>query len=512
MKKKLAETTKEALAAVLPITAIVFALSILISPMPVGTLMLFLFGAVLLVVGMGLFTMGADMVLIPMGEDIGVAMTRTKKIVLISIISLALGIIVTIAEPDLQVLAQLVPGIPNLLLILTIALGVGIFLVLAILRIIFKISLSKMLIFCYLIVIVLSFFVPKEFIAVAFDSGGVTTGPITVPFILAMGLGVAAIRGDRESKEDSFGLVALCSLGPILAVLILGICFKPTSSEYTQPVIPVIVTSRDVTLEFVHQVPHYFVEVAAAIWPILAVLLIYQLLTRRYHKRQLIRILIGFLYTFVGLVLFMTGVNIGFIPVGQYVGSDIAASSMKWLLVPLGALIGYFIVAAEPAVHILKKQVEEVSGGAIPGNAVQRYLSIGVAVSLAIAMLRVLTGISIYWFLLPGYAVALVLTFFVPKIFTGIAFDSGGVVSGPMTSTFLLPFAIGACVNPDRIMTDAFGLVAMVAMTPLITIQLMGTIYKKKMLQVKDVDVPVSLDDDIVEFEEEHPNESGNTI
>lgn len=506
MRKKLRETIKEALASVLPITLIVLLLSVVVTPMPAGTLLLFLFGAVLLIIGMGLFTMGADMAMMPLGEDIGITMTKTKKIVLVGVVSFAMGVIITIAEPDLQVLAQLVPGVPNMTLILTVACGVGIFLLFAIFRILFRISLSKMLIVCYTLAIVLSFFTPDSFIAVAFDSGGVTTGPITVPFILAMGLGLASIRGDRESAEDSFGLVALCSIGPILAVLILGICYGPTETHYAASAIPEIATSRDAVVEFLHEIPLYFVEVMKSVWPIVAVFFAFQVLTHRYNKRKFLRMFIGFVYTFVGLVLFLTGVNVGFIPVGQTLGADLAASSMKWLLIPLGALIGYFIVAAEPAVHVLKKQVEEVSNGSIPGNAVQRYLSIGVAVSLAISMLRVLTGISIYWFLIPGYAAAIAMTFFTPKIFVGIAFDSGGVVTGPMTSTFLVPFAIGACIDSTRIMTDAFGLVAMVAMTPLIAIQLMGLVYKKKMQKATDVDMLESVDDEIIEYGEEVVN------
>ncbi len=493
----------------LPITVIVFLLSVVIAPMPAGTLLLFLCGALLLICGMGLFTLGADMSMMPLGEDIGAAMTKTKKILLVAAVSLAMGVIITVAEPDLQVLAQLVPGIPDLTLILAVAGGVGLFLLFAIFRILFRICLSHMLIVCYTLVIVLSIFAPTNFVSVAFDSGGVTTGPITVPFIMAMGLGLACVRGDKESREDSFGLVALCSIGPILAVLILGICFHPKDTGYVPPVIPEIVTSRDVSLEFLRGLPHHFGEVARAVWPILAVLALFQLVTRRYSKRRLLRLFIGFIYTFAGLVLFMTGVNVGFIPVGQLLGNDLASSSFQWLLLPLGALIGYFIVAAEPAVHVLKRQVEEVSLGAIPGKAVQRYLSIGVAVSLAISMLRVITGVSIYWFLIPGYLAAIALTFFVPKMFIGIAFDSGGVVSGPMTSTFLLPFAIGACANPERIMTDAFGLVAMVAMTPLLAIQLMGIAYKGRLAQATQVDLLDDSDDAIIEYGEE--GEDGRT-
>ncbi|MDR1560623.1 MAG: DUF1538 domain-containing protein [Clostridiales bacterium] len=503
MREKLKKTTREALSSVLPVAVIVFLMSVIISPMPVGTLMLFLFGTALLVAGMGLFTMGADMSMITMGEDIGISMTKTKKIGIIGVISFAMGVIVTIAEPDLQVLAQLTPGIPNIVLVLTVACGVGIFLLLAIFRILFRINLSFLLAACYIVIIVVSIFAPDNFIAVAFDSGGVTTGPITVPFIMAMGLGLASIRSDRESMEDSFGLVALCSVGPILAVMILGICFRPNGTNYTQPVIPEIITSRDVTMEFIRRIPHYFVEVMAAVWPIFAVLIIFQFLTRRYHKRQFTRLLIGFIYTFAGVVLFLTGVNVGYIPVGQSLGSGMASTSLKWMLVPLGALIGYFIVAAEPAIHVLKKQVDEVSLGAIPANHVQRYLSIGVAASLAIAMLRVLTGISIYWFVIPGYVAAITLTFFAPKIFVGIAFDSGGVASGPMTSTFLLPLAIGACKDPSRVMTDAFGLVAMVAMTPILAILIMGIMFKSKMVPEEADEIDEEI---IIEYEEEAPS------
>ncbi len=507
MKKKLKKSTYEALSSVLPIVIIVCGLSLFISPMPVGTLVLFLAGSVLLIFGMGLFTMGADIAMIPLGEDIGVSMTKTKKLLLVGIVSFAMGVVITIAEPDLQVLAQLVPGVPNFTLVLAVAGGVGIFLLFAIFRILFRIKLSYMLIISYFIAVALSVFAPANFVAVAFDSGGVTTGPITVPFILAMGLGLASIRSDKESGDDSFGLVALCSIGPILAVLILGICYHPENLDYVPPVMPNIVITHDVTIEFLNNIPHFFVEVSKSLWPILVMLILFQLITKRYHKLQFLRVLVGLIYTFVGLVMFMTGVNVGFIPMGHILGADLVSGSAKWLLIPLGALIGYFIVAAEPAVHVLKKQVEEVSFGAIPGSVVQRFLSIGVAFALAISMLRVLTGISIYWFLIPGYIAAIVLTRFVPKLYIGIAFDSGGVVSGPMTSTFLLPFVIGACMNPERIMVDAFGLVAMVALTPLIAIQLMGISYKKKMLQTAEVDLVEDQSDEIIEYGETDGNE-----
>lgn len=505
MNKQLKEKTREALTSVLPITAIVLVLSVFIVEMPIGTMVMFLAGAVLLILGMGFFTLGADMSMMPMGEGIGVELTKTKKLGLVVLLSFVMGFIITIAEPDLQVLADQVPAIDPMVLIMTVAAGVGIFLALAIVRTIFKIKLSQMLIFSYALVFLVAYFTPGNFLAVAFDSGGVTTGPITVPFIMAMGLGLASIRSDKNSQDDSFGFIGLSSIGPILAVLVLGILYNPQEASYTPVSVPDVVTLRDVVHQFVVEIPHYLKEVALSLLPIVLVFLVFQLLRRRYKKRQLIKITVGLLYTYVGLVLFLTGVNIGFIPVGNLIGSELAGSAYKWLLIPVGMLIGYFIVAAEPSVHVLNRQVEEVSNGAIPASAMNTSLSIGVALSLGLAMLRILTGISIMWFLIPGYLIALVLTWFVPKIFTGIAFDAGGVATGPMTSTFLLPFAIGACeAVGGNVLTDAFGVVAMVAMTPIITVQLMGLVYTRKAKRtVEEEAASLETSDDIIEYDDE---------
>lgn len=481
MNKKLKEKIDEAFSSVLPITIIIFLLSISFVPIPIGTTVMFLVGATMLIVGMGFFSLGADMAMLPMGEGIGAEFFRMRKLWLIVIVCFLIGFFITIAEPDLQVLAKQVPSIPNVTLILTIAAGVGVFLIVAILRILFKVSLAKLLLVLYLGLFGISYFAPSNFLPVAFDSGGVTTGPITVPFIMAIGVGLAAIRSDKDSQDDSFGLIALCSIGPILAVLLLGIMFRPTDATYTAVQVPEVLTTRDVALEYLRELRVFAKEVSLAFAPISLSFFIFQAFSRHFSKHQITRIIVGFFYTYLGLVIFLTGVNVGFIPVGHLLGAVIAGSPYKWALLPLGALIGYYIVAAEPAVHVLNKQVEEVSNGAISQKAMSLSLSIGVAVSLMLAMLRILTGISIYWLLIPGYTIALALTFYVPKIFTGIAFDSGGVASGPMTSTFLLPFAIGACESAGgNIMTDAFGVVAMVAMTPLVTIQIMGMIYARQ--------------------------------
>ena len=472
---QLMEKIRESLASVLPITAIVLLLSISIVPLTPGTLVLFLFGALLLIAGVGVFTLGVDMSMTPMGSGIGVYMSKAKHPALPLLAAFVLGVLITVAEPDLAVLAQQVPAIPTRGLIFTVAAGVGLFLTLALLRMQMKIPLSYMLVGFYLLAFILAAFAPKDFIPISFDSGGVTTGPITVPFIMAMGVGLASVRSDKNSTSDSFGLVALCSIGPILSVLILGICYAPEDARYTPAPLAEIATTQDAARTFASAIPAYASEVAAAMVPICAMFLLFQLITRRFKRTQLLRIVSGLIYTYVGLVMFLTGVNVGFMPAGQLIGSDIAAGDRPWLLIPIGMVMGYFIVAAEPAVHVLIKQVEEVSMGSISQGAMRRGLSIGVAVSVGIAMLRVLTGISVFWFLIPGYAISLALTFFVPQLFTGVAFDAGGVASGPMTATFLLPFAMGACEAAEgNLMTDAFGLVALVAMTPLVTIQLMG--------------------------------------
>ena len=499
---------QESIASVLPITIIVLLLCFTVAPIPNNMLVSFLTGAALLIVGMAFFTLGADTAMTPIGTKVGSCITKSKKVWLIVFVSFLLGIIITISEPDLQVLANQVPNIPNAVLIGAVALGVGVFLVIAMLRILFGISLNILLIGLYIVVFGLATLVPKNFWAVAFDSGGVTTGPMTVPFIMALGVGVSAIRSDRHAGNDSFGLVALCSIGPILAVLVLGLMY-PSEAAYTPVEIPEMENSQEMILLFVHGLPHYAKEVAIALAPIVAFFFLFNTFYIKMPKKPLISISVGLIFTYVGLVLFLTGVNVGFMPVGNYIGNLIGGKRFNWILLPIAMLIGYFIVKAEPAVHVLNKQVEDLTAGSIPARAMELSLSIGVATSLGLAMIRVLTGISVMYFLVPGYVLALGLSFFTPKIFTSIAFDSGGVASGPMTATFLLPFAMGACEaigGPERIVSDAFGVVAMVAMTPLITIQLLGVEYKfrtrkeseaRERVQAK---IEAYTDDDIIEL------------
>ncbi len=465
---------------VLPIAAIVVVLCLFVMPMQSDLLLCFLIGALLIVLGMGLFSLGAEQAMMPIGTKIGTALTKTKNLPLILGVSFLLGFAITVAEPDLQVLAQTVPHIKSIVLLITVGVGVGFFMTVCMMRILSGASLRWLLIGCYALIFALAAFTDRNFLSIAFDSGGVTTGPMTVPFILAMGLGVSMIRSDRSAEADSFGLVALCSVGPILSVLILGF-FYDDSEAIADISAAAFADTREIGSAFLSAIPAYMAEMAVALLPIVVIFLIFQFCLLRLRGRSLAKILIGIVYTYIGLVLFLTGVNVGFSTLGAALGAALAASSARWLLIPLSMLLGWFIISAEPAVGVLEKQIEQVSAGAIPGRAIKLSLSVAIALAMGLAMLRVVTGISIMWFLVPGYAIALGLSFFVPDIYTAIAFDSGGVASGPMTATFMLQFMMGASIAlGGNVLSDAFGVVAMVAMMPLLSIQVVGVMFEKR--------------------------------
>ena len=477
LREKLGEKLREALLAVLPISAVVIILCFTIAPVTPGVLLCFLLGAVLVIAGMMFFTLGADMSMTPMGEKVGGAVTRSGKLWKVVLIFFILGFIITVSEPDLTVLANQVPQVPNMVIICAVAVGVGIFLVLAILRMLLGIALPPVLTFFYVICFILAFFTPREFLSVAFDSGGVTTGPMTVPFIMALGVGIASIRSDRHAADDSFGLIAMCSVGPILAVLLLGIFYNPTGAGYEPSSVPAPNDSAELWAMFASEIPQYMQEIALSLLPIVLFFGLYQVVSLHMSRQSLGRVAVGLIYTYIGLVLFLTGANVGFLPAGNYLGSVLASGEYRWALIPAAMVMGFLIVRAEPAVYVLNKRVEEMTDGAISSGAMGLALGFAVALSLSLAMVRVLTGISVLWFLIPGYAIALGISFFVPKIYTAIAFDAGGVASGPMATAFLLPLAQGACLaTGGDVVADAFGVVAMVAMTPPITVQVMGLI------------------------------------
>lgn len=495
------EKIRESAISVLPIAAIVFLLCLFLVPMQPQLLLCFLIGALMLILGMGLFSLGAEQSMTPIGTKIGTALTKTKNLPLILGVSFLLGFAITVAEPDLQVLAQTVPHISSAVLLITVGIGVGLFMSICMFRIITGANLRWLLLGCYGLIFLLAAFTDRDFLSIAFDSGGVTTGPMTVPFILAMGMGVANIRSDNRAEADSFGLVALCSVGPILSVLLLGFFYK--SGDAVTELTQIELTSTTaIGGAFLTAIPTYLKEMAIAMLPIFGIFLIFQVTLLRISQRRLIKILIGLLYTYLGLVLFLTGVNIGFSTLGAELGAALGELAPQWLI-PLAIVLGWFIISAEPAVSILEKQIETVSAGAIPGKAIKYSLSVAIAIAMGLAMVRVLTGISILWFLVPGYVAALTLSFFVPDIYTAIAFDSGGVASGPMTATFMLQFVMGASIALDgNVLQDAFGLVAMVAMLPLLSIQIVGCLYERKAKRAR-AEVPVYGDLDVIELWEE---------
>lgn len=496
-KYKLAQKFRESAASVLPVALIVAILCFSIAPTPTDLMLSFVIGTVLLILGLGLFTFGVEKSMTLIGTYTGAKLTKFRNLGILLVISFILGVIITIAEPDLQVLADNTPHINTVILIITVSVGVGLFLMLCMLRIILGIQLRYILLFFYIVVFVLAMFSDPNYISVAFDSGGVTTGPMTVPFIMAMGVGVASIRSDKNAEADSFGLVALCSIGPILAVLLLGFFYEGGEDTVTTSITESFRDTVNLSLGYIHAIPEYMFEVAIALSPIIIFFLIFQLVALKLRKLPFLRIVLGIAFTYAGLVCFLVGVNVGFLPLGTTLGSELGTGWTAYLLIPIAGIIGWFIVSAEPAVHVLTKQVEEISSGAVSEKAIRISLSIAISLAMMIAMFRVITGISIFYFIIPGYAVSLALSFFVPQMFTAIAFDSGGVASGPMTATFMLPFAMGACQALDgNMLTDAFGLVAMVAMMPLITIQIMGAIYVFKSRKQEEMQTQLNVFDD----------------
>ncbi len=476
--KELKDKILEALTSALPITVLVYIMAL--TPWFEFTtveLITFTVGAVLLVLGIGLFSMGADLAMTPMGSHVGSGLSKQRKLGLLLFVCFVLGMLITIAEPDLQVLANQVSAVMNgTVLIYAVGFGVGAFLVVAVLKIVFRKSLNTILMLFYMLLFALALMLAVNgnlpLLPMSFDSGGVTTGPITVPFIMALGVGISSVLGDQRSKDNSFGLVALCSVGPVLAVLVLGI-FASNNLTYE---VPDYTVSADIAGAFLHTAGHTCKEVAIALGLIVVFFLICQFAFLKLSRRHLARIGVGVILTYIGLVLFLTGVNVGFMPIGYKLGHSLASTSSSFLI-GFGLVTGVLVVLAEPAIHVLNAQVEDVTGGLVSKKSMMVGLCVGVGAAITLSMIRIVYDFSLVYYIIPGYFISLALSLFVPPVYSAIAFDSGGVASGPMTSGFILPFAVGACValqGEAAVLRDAFGVVALVAMTPLITIQLLG--------------------------------------
>lgn len=482
-----------------PVVLVVLLLAFFI-PISTSLLVSFLYSSILLVLGSTLFTFGADLSMVVIGNKIGKDLVKSKKVWIILLVSLIIGTVVTIAEPDLLVLSEQVTSISNVILILIISIGVGLCMMLASLRSLFGLDLNKILIFSFLIIFILMFFVPQDFIPIAFDSGGVTTGTISIPFIITLGIGLTSNRVDRKAKESSFGLVSLASTGPILMVLLLGL-FSNMNNNITFD--NSIYTNLNFGNYYINLIES-FKNVIIAILPIILVFIVYSFIKRNSEKYELHKIIFGLIITILGLTIFLVAANVGYLNMGYYIGELIGGKGYKYLLIPIIMILSFFIAIAEPAVVILIEQVEEFTEGGISKNILKISLALGVSVASGLSILRIFTETSFIYYSIIGYGIALFLTFFIPKVFTAIAFDAGGATGGSLTTAFLLPIAIGACFSVGgNVFTDAFGLASMVSLVPIITIEFVGLIYEMKTKIIEKVD---NLDDSIIDYNLEVKN------
>lgn len=478
---------KEVLLAVLPITVIVTILNYSIAPLGTPLFIRFLIGTFLIVIGLSIFLLGVDVGITPVGNLMGSIITKSNKIWIIGISGLILGFFISVAEPDLQILADQVEFVTSglihkFVIVVVVSIGIAVLLTFGLIRIVYNIPLYKILTFLYALIFILSLFTTSEFLAISFDASGATTGALTVPFVLALGFGVAVLKKDsKASEKDSFGLVAIASTGAIISVMIMSILSK--TDKITASIEVDLSETTSIVGPFIQKLPHVMLEVFFALIPLLIIFLIFQVISFKLDKKAFIKIIKGFIYTYIGLVYFLTGVNASFMDVGNKVGYYLAAMDNKFYLIFVGFLLGFVTILAEPAVYVLTNQIEDVTSGYVRKNVVMFALSIGVGFSVALSMVRILIpGIQLWHYLLPGYLISVIMTYFVPKLFVGIAFDSGGVASGPMTATFILAFAQGAAekIESANVLIDGFGIIAMVALTPLITLQILGFIYKIK--------------------------------
>lgn len=499
MLKHIQNSLKEAVISIIPVVIVVMLLSLLI-PMTPSLMISFFISSVILVIGTGLFTFGADISMLLIGEKIGNKLVRSKKISIILLVSLIIGIVTTIAEPDLRVLADQLTSIPSNTLIIIISVGVGVYMLLSSLRSIYNLDLNMMLLISFILIFILMIFVPSDFIPIAFDSGGATTGTISIPFIMTLGVGLTANRTDKKAKESSFGLVALCSTGPILMVMLMGIFFNNVSDVNLSE----LVNNSYGYNAYFSQLIVSLKDVLFSISPIIIVFIIYQLITKEINKLEMRKIVFGLFVIIIGLTLFLTAANVGFMDMGYLIGEYMADSEYKYLLVPIVMILAFFIAIAEPAVKILVDQIEELTEGSISKKSMNLGLSLGVSLAAGMSIVRAFTGLSFLYFVIPGYIICLALMFFVPKTFTAIAFDSGGATGGTLTTTFLLPIAIGVCLaNDGNILTDAFGLAALVSLIPIITIQLIGLLYQVKNRRTISIE---DLDESIIDYSWEVSN------
>ncbi len=480
----LLEKLKEVTLSVLPITLLVIILNFTLVPLDKATLVRFTVGAAVLVVGLGIFLFGAQIGIVPIGRLMGETIARTNKMHVVAILGFVLGFLITAAEPDVQILSQqvdLATGgvVSSGLFLVVVSVGVGIMVAVGLARILYSKPLNVVFTVAYLVILLAGLKASEEFLAFSVDASGATTGAMTTPFILALSYGVSQLKGGKTQEEDSFGMVGQASAGPIFAIMIMSIIKGLTHLQVNEAG---LANGADRTISYVEAFPRFAKESCITLLPLLILFLIFNRTKFNLSRKASSNILKGLLYAFLGLTLFMVGVNAGFMEVGRIMGEGIAKTHL-WMLPVIGFLLGMVVVLAEPAVYVLTEQVEEVTAGHIKRKVLLVALSAGIALAVCGSMLRIMIpALKLWHFLLPGFALGAILSYRVPPIFVGIAYDAGGVASGPMTATFILAFAQGAAgaIPTANILVDGFGVIAMVAMAPLVAIQTLGLIFKVK--------------------------------
>ena len=479
------EKFKEVLTSVLPIVFIVLLLNFTLVPLG-EEIVVFLVSSVFLLIGLTGFLIGVEVGISPIGDHMGEGLARSGKLWIVLLLGLVLGFLISIAEPDLHIVANQVAQvsgglISKMSIVLVVSVGIAIMLAVGLARIMYNIPLYMVLTVLYAVILVMTFFVSQDFIAISFDASGATTGALTGPFVLALALGTSKLKKDsKASEKDSFGLVAIVSTGAIIAVMLMSI-IKNTGKISGS--LPTAELSGDIGQRFIDVFLETVPEVATALFPVIFLFFVFNFVMLKLNRRELRRIIVGVFFTFSGLVVFLVGVNAGFMQIGSIIGESVANSGNLLYPVGLAFVLGFVTILAEPAVYVLTHQIEEVTSGYVKRTLVLATLAIGVGVAVALAVLRImLPQLQLWQFLLPGYLIATVLMYIAPKLFVGIAYDSGGVASGPMTATFILAYTQGiANATPTAdVFSDGFGVIAMVAMTPLIALQLLGILFKIK--------------------------------
>lgn len=495
--KQFCSKLKESFFSVFPITLIIFALIIFFIPTTAELTIKFSISSILLIIGIAFFSLGADSSMIELGNGVGTTLSSKNKLWFMLVSGVVIGFIITLAEPDLMVLAKQVAETSSLssvwVFIVVVSLGVGLLLMLGILRIYYKIPLSILLLVSYSLVFLLSFFAPSQFVPIAFDSGSVTTGPISVPFLIAFGLGLSSIRSSKQSQDDSFGLIALCSIGPIITVMILSLFINPATSHTTQT----ITQTGNIAQQFFHSFIANLGDVAIIILPIIAIFIVFQIFSFKYPKTKVFRMIFGFFLVFAGISIFLTGVECGYYPMGLLIGTYLGGLQYGIIAILVALILGAFAIIAEPALHVLKKQVEDITNKTINQKVILITISLGVALSVALSCICSLYSINIMFFIIPLYLVAIVLAFVNTKLFTAISFDSGGVASGSLAVSFILPMISGLSSQ-----SSGFGTVALIACFPIVTMQILGLIYKIKLTHYQKLVLSTKIDNDyVIEFD-----------